>query len=55
VGVVDLLPAGGERLDDGRTHGNSPIQFIFRCYDANDPSLQSPEMRPTQRLIIEDD
>ena len=31
------------------------IQFIFRCLDAGDPRLQPPEMRPTQRLIIEDD
>ena len=31
------------------------IQFIFRCYNASDPRLHPPEMRPTQRVIIEDD
>ena len=31
------------------------VEFIFRCYAANDRRLHPPEMRPTQRVIIEDD
>jgi hypothetical protein len=41
-----LDPWAGERTD---------VEFVFRCHAANDPRLRPPEMRPTQRVIIEDD